>query len=129
MVTHLPDKGQQLLRFYGRYSNVCQGRKKRGAGPAVEPVDKQGQGEDDWFRMQCRSHWARLIKKILEVDPLVGPKCHGPMIIIRFLEDPAVVKRILAHLNLWDVPERSPPPASPPRDFTCDPNFFRGLVN
>jgi transposase-like protein len=129
LVTHLPDKGQQLLRFYGRYSNVCQGRKRRAAGRAVQPVDKQAQGEDDLFRKQCRSNWARLIKKILEVDPLVCPKCHGRMTIISFLEDPAVVKRILVHLNLWEVPERSPPSTNPPRELIYDWDFFRGLVN
>jgi hypothetical protein len=51
------------------------------------------------------------------------------MTIISFLEDPAIVKRILLHLNLWEVPERSPPPAAPARDFIYDPDFFRGLVN
>lgn len=128
LVMHLPDKGQQLLRFYGRYSNVCQGRRKREAGavqPAVSPVPR----EDDSFRKQCRSNWARLIKKIYETDPLVCPKCHGVLTIVSFLDDPAVIKRILVHLNLWDVPERSPPPASPPRDFIYDLDFFGGLVN
>jgi hypothetical protein len=129
LVTHIPDRGQQLLRFYGRYSNVSQGRKKRAPGLAFQPVDKQTQGDDDSFRKQCRSNWARLIKKIYEVDPLVCPKCNGVLTIISFLEDPAVIKRILVHLNLWDVPERSPPPASPPRDFIYDLDFFRGLVN
>jgi hypothetical protein len=51
------------------------------------------------------------------------------MTIISFLEDPAIVKRILLHLNLWEVPERSPPPAAPARDSIYDPDFFRGLVN
>jgi hypothetical protein len=36
------------------------------------------------------------------------------MTIISFLDDPAVVKRILVHLKLWEVSERSPPPASTP---------------
>jgi hypothetical protein len=31
------------------------------------------------------------------------------MTIISLLEDPAIVKRILLYLNLWEVPERSPP--------------------
>jgi hypothetical protein len=50
LVTHIPDKGQQLLRFYGRYSNVCQGLKKRAAAAAVQNDDKQAQREDDSFR-------------------------------------------------------------------------------
>ena len=111
LVTHLPDKGQQLVRFYGRYSNVCQGRKKRQAGCAVQLLAEQAQ-EDDF-----------------ETDPPVCPKCQGPMTIISFLEDPAIVKGILLHLNLWEVPERSPPPAAPARDSIYDPDFFRGLVN
>jgi hypothetical protein len=125
---HLPDKGQQLLRFYGRYSNVCRGRRKREAGavqPAVSPVPR----EDDSFRKQCRSNWARPIKKTCETDPLVCPKCLGVLTIVSFLEDPAVIKRILVYLNLWDVRERSPPLASRPRDFIYDLDFFGGLVN
>ena len=129
LVTHIPDKGHQLVRFYGRYSNVCQGLKKRAAAAPVQDDDKQAQGEDDSFRKQCRSQWARLIKKIYETDPLVCPRCQGPMTVISFLEDPAVVKRILVHLKLREVPGRSPPPASVPRDFIYDPDFFGGLVN
>jgi len=41
--------------------------------------------------------------------------------------DPAVVKRILAHLGLWDIPERSHPTAlSRHRNF-YDPDFIPGL--
>jgi hypothetical protein len=50
------------------------------------------------------------------------------MKIISFIEDPPVSHRILVHLNLWEVPKRSPP-VSPPRDFIYDPDFFKGLVN
>ena len=118
-----------MCTSYGRYSNVCQGLKKRAAAAPVQNDDKQAQGEDDSFRKQCRSQWARLIKKIYETDPLVCPKCQGPMTIISFLEDPAVVKRILVHLKLWQVPERSPPPASTPRDFIYDPDLCRTLAD
>ena len=51
------------------------------------------------------------------------------MSIISFLEDPAVVRRILVHCNLWEVPERSPPPPSPPGDFIYDRDYLRGLLN
>jgi 8-oxo-dGTP pyrophosphatase MutT (NUDIX family) len=68
------------------------------------------------------------LKKILEVDPLICSQCQGVMKIISFIEGPPVIHRILAHLNLWDVPKRSPP-VSPPRDFSYHPDFFKGLVN
>ena len=63
-----------------------------------------------------------------EGDFGVNRPCQGPMTIISFLEYPAIVW-ILLHLNLWEVPERSPPPAAPARDSIYDPDFFRGLVN
>jgi Putative transposase len=128
LVTHIPDKGQQLVRLYGRYSNVCQGRRKRMTARTLQPDDRRADGEDGQFRKQCRENWARLIKKILEVDPLICSKCQGVMKIISFIENPPVIHRILAHLDLWDVPKRSPP-VSPPRDFIYDPDFFKGLVN
>ncbi len=52
---------------------------------------------------------------IYEVDPLACPRCHGLMKIISIIEDPPIIKRILLHLHLWEVP--SPPPRSPPRDL------------
>ena len=53
--------------------------------------------------------WARLIKQVYEVDPLVCPRCAGPMRIIAFIEQPAVIETILAHLGLWPAPAHSPP--------------------
>jgi hypothetical protein len=35
--------------------------------------------------------WARLITQVYEVDPLVCPRCAGPMRIIAFIEQPAVI--------------------------------------
>jgi hypothetical protein len=39
------------------------------------------------------------------VDPLVCPRCGGNMKIIALIEEPAVVERILKHLELWRDPE------------------------
>ncbi len=52
---------------------------------------------------------ARLIQKIYEVDPLLCPKCSGEMLIIAFIEELAVIEKILKHLGLWLVNPRSPP--------------------
>jgi len=40
-------------------------------------------------------NWARLIKKIYEVDPLTCPKCHGPMRVVSFIKDQEVIEKIL----------------------------------
>lgn len=130
VVTHIPDKGQQLLRYYGRYSNVRQAEKKSPTAAGQElHITLSSPEQDSEFRRQCRANWARLIKKIFQVDPLECPRCHGPMRIISFIEDPAVIKKILQHLKLWEVPKRSPPAKPPPRDFVYDSNFFDGLTN
>ena len=65
VVTHIPNKGQQLVRFYGFYSNLRQGQKKRARAPAQGLQGRQpSPEEDDEFRKQRRANWARLIKKI-----------------------------------------------------------------
>ena len=68
--------------------------------------------------VRARSTWASLIYKVYEVDPLECPKCKGPMQVIALIDDPAVVRRILKHLNLWSpakrfIPARGPPHVAP----------------
>ncbi|MBP1597568.1 MAG: transposase family protein, partial [Acidobacteria bacterium] len=47
---------------------------------------------------------ARLIKKVYEADPLVCPRCCGPLKIISLIGDGPVIEKILRHLKLWDRP-------------------------
>jgi hypothetical protein len=127
LCAHIPDKGQQLVRYYGRYANACHARREwtrtRCAGLRPEP-----DAENDDFRKERRRNWARLIKKVYGSDPLVCPKCKGPMRIISFIEDPAVIRKILVHLKLWDLPKRSPPQAAAPPDIVYDRDFFARLT-
>lgn len=53
---------------------------------------------------EWRQNWARLIQKIHEVNPLTCPKCQGEM---------RVIKKILKHLNLWEINKNDPPPQNP----------------
>ena len=118
MCSHVPNKGEQMVRYYGHYSNVSRGKRKK-------------QNEDEWIpytleweqsSKEYRKNWARLIQKIYEVDPLTCPKCSGKMKVISVIEDEDVIKKILKHLGLWQVnpPEvwrvkpRSPPKATSP---------------
>ena len=68
------------------------------------------------FASRAKAAWARLIRKVYEVDPLECPKCKGPMRIIALIDDPRVIRRILEHLGLW-APETSAP--GPPAG-ACD---------
>jgi len=110
MCSHVPNKGEQMVRYYGYYSNVKRGRRKK-------------KNQDEW--MPCileanesakryRKSWARLIQKIYEVDPLTCPKCSGKMKVISFIEDEDIIKKILKHLGLWEIKARPPPRSNAP---------------
>nr|CBX30254.1 hypothetical protein N47_D30630 [uncultured Desulfobacterium sp.] len=55
-----------------------------------------------------------MIQKIYEVDPLLCPKCQGPMKIISIIDQAEIIQKILRHLNLWDTRNHDPLPESPP---------------
>ena len=60
----------------------------------------------------ARMGWARLLKRVFDLDLEHYPQCGGGMKIIAAIEEPAVIARILTHLGL---PARAPPrsPARP----------------
>jgi len=59
---------------------------------------------------EARQNWARLIQKVYEVEPLICPKCQGPMKIISIIDDFEIIDKILKHLDLWDIRNHDPPP-------------------
>ena len=61
----------------------------------------------------ARLSWARLLKRVFDIDVEHCPHCAGKLKIIAAIEEPAVITKILAHLGL---PTRAPP-RSPPRSF------------
>ncbi len=127
LCAHIPDAGQQLVRYSGAFSNVRRARVRAAAGAGGEPARMQAQNDDDSgcadeFAGRRRSSWARLIKKVYEAAPLVCPRCCGKLEIVSLIGDHAVIEKILRHLKLWDRPER-PPPAPPDRSNHYDPDI------
>ena len=59
-----------------------------------------------------RTGWARLLKRVFDIDLEHCPQCGGDLKIIAAIEELAVIVRILTHLGL---PARAPPrsPARP----------------
>lgn len=85
-----------MVRYYGYYSNKSRGmRKKAGSDDQVPALD-----EYNISTKAFRKNWARLIQKIYQIDPLLCPKCQGAMKVISFIEDDALIKKILQHLGL-----------------------------
>jgi len=117
---HIPDKGFQMVRYYGWYSNRARGeRAKREAEPGppeATDVDVIDVSEYHPPRIPSKK-WRELIKKVWEVDPLICPHCGSEMKLIALLDDPAVIEKILRHLKLW--PEQTEPAClsrAPPPD-------------
>jgi len=51
------------------------------------------------FAKERRKSWARLLREILEVDPLLCPRCRVELKIVSAITDPAVVDPILRHVE------------------------------
>ena len=103
--THIPNRGEQMVRYYGFYSNKSRElRKKAGTDDDVPALTQSAVSPKEFRRT-----WARLIQKIYNVDPLLCPKCLGSMKIISFIEDQQLVKKILNHLGLWETRNHDPP--------------------
>ncbi len=109
LVTHVPGRYEQTVRYYGYYSNKTRGlRKKAETDDDIPVFVKNEMSSQEW-----RQNWARLIQKIYEVDPLICPKCQGEMRIVAFIEDEAVIKKILKHLSLCETRNHDPPARNP----------------
>jgi hypothetical protein len=103
VTSHIPDKGQVMVRYYGLYANAHRGKmRKEKRGNSLRLVE-------DARRRRPSKGWAEMIRKVYEVDPLLCPKCGGRMKVVAFLTEDAVVDRIIHHLRLMFVAERPPP--------------------
>ena len=105
VTSHIPDKGQVMVRYYGLYSNAHRGKiRKAGSALSHPPIIEE---EPDYVPSKG---WAEMIRRVYEVDPLCCPSCGGQMRIISFIEEPKIIDRIIAHLKLTFEAERPPPP-------------------
>ena len=120
LLMHIPEPRRHLARYYGAYSNVSRGRRRKGEteqGPGAV-VETAGASRADRDRTHdaraLRRSWAQLIKRIYEVDPLVCPSCGSEMKVVAFIIDHAVVDKILRHLKRRGEGqrERGPPERS-----------------
>jgi|GEM_PF-2588346 len=98
ITTHIPDKGQVMVRYYGLYSNAHRGMmRKRGRAASAMPVLAPTPPE------KASPGWRELIRKVYEVDPLTCPTCGAQM---------KVIDKIIHHLGITFTSERPPPPAA-----------------
>lgn len=87
---HIPDRNEHMVRYYGRYSSRTRGAEHE------RPDREETEAEVSTpARQAAKAAWAKLIRKVYEVDPLECPKCGAQMRVIALIEDPAVIERIL----------------------------------
>ena len=60
MCTHIPNRGEQMVRYYGYYINVSRGKRQKECLDDALSCILEPQGDVKVFRKS----WARLIQKI-----------------------------------------------------------------
>ena len=94
---HIPDRHEHMVRYYGRYSS-----RTRGSEHERSDMDGPGPETESQARRAAKIAWAKMIRKVYEVDPLACPECGAQMRVTALIEDPVVIERILSWLGLWD---------------------------
>jgi hypothetical protein len=120
----IPDIGTHLVHYYGAYSNAHRGIARRrevfiGIPPEDELPNSPRPGSP-WLAARRKS-WARMIRRVYEVDPLLC-RCGKRMRVVGFITQPPVILKILHHIGRrfdpLKLPGRSPPMSE---DFLPDP--------
>ena len=104
----VPRPRLHLIRFHGVLAPHAKLR------AAIVPVPAQTANAADCEHAHgapARMSWARLLKRVFDIDIEHCPRCGGKLKIIAAIEEPAVIERILTHLGL----SAQPPPRVPAR--------------
>jgi hypothetical protein len=116
---HIPDKGAQMVRYYGWYSNKMRGVRHRGLAPQLV-VRRPAVSPPPPLKLPSRK-WRDLILRVWHVDPLRCPVCQNPMRVIAVIDDRRVVEKILRHLGAWHDPPPRPPAQGVPGPYAYEP--------
>jgi hypothetical protein len=122
VLVHIPDTGHVTTRYDGWYTNRPRGmpeqagvggaRRRRRAG-AAGPRPRAPAGTNRGQSPMGEGPTAALLQQMFAVDPLACPTCLGPMRILAFITQTAVIDQILTHLRARAAPAthaaRSPP--------------------
>ena len=117
VVDHIPEPSQRMTRYWGWYANAVRGKRRK--VDEEEPASTRPTPEDTCRRLQppqSRLSWAKLIKRVYEVDPLLCPFCGADMRVLTFITDFATARAIRRSLKL---PAQEPEPLAhgPPHEL------------
>jgi len=101
LVSPIPQPRVNLTRFRGVFAPNSKYRAK--VTPARRGNRKKYHSADDTDQTQAEKRasmtWAQRLKRVFNIDVETCDKCGGDLRIIASIEDPAVILKILAHLD------------------------------
>jgi len=77
------------VRYYGYYSNVSRGKRKKEKPEGEEVVTWKPEVievDPPPISKELKNRWSHFIRKVYETDPLTCLKCQGEMRIISFID-------------------------------------------
>ena len=103
VTNQIPDPRMHMTRSYGAYSNrtrrIYRGEEDEPAIPTIEAEPATRSSSD----------WARLLRKVFEVDPFMCSRCGSEMRVISVITAPALIDRILSHMRKRTNTDRREP--------------------
>jgi len=117
----VPKPRVNLTRFHGVFAPNSRDRAavtpaKRGKG--AQPKAAEQEQEKTPVERHAAMSWAQRLKRVFGIDIETCPACGGALRIIACIEDPAVINKILTHLDTKAAsaaPLRLPPSRAPPQ--------------
>ncbi len=102
-----------MKKYMGHLYAETHGRarlSRRQGGSSQPATEQQPETQSEASKSSARRRrWAKLVRRIYETDPLVSVSCGGPMVIIVFITERAVILKILSHLDEVQHSGRAPP--------------------
>mgnify|MGYP003572491105 FL=1 len=117
----VPKPRVNLTRYHGVFAPNSRDRAavtpgKRGKG--AKPAGLEEEQEKTPAQRRAAMTWSQRLKRVFGIDIETCPACGGALRIIACIEDPAVIKKILTHIdskNACAEPARLPPCRAPPQ--------------
>jgi hypothetical protein len=109
----VPERYETRVRDDGAYATRRRAWwRRRGVVlvPATEREPTSPAPREDWPALRARRRrWAELRRRVFQVEVAGCPRCGGAMRMVALVTAPAVVRRILAHLERRGVDARAGP--------------------
>ena len=104
----VPRPRVHLIRFHGVFAPHCKYRSLVTPAPS-EKINETSHKEPKQQKKSYSMGWAKMLKRVFDMDIQTCSKCGGQIKIISSIHNPQIIKRILTHLGEEHrVPELSP---------------------